>query len=110
MDIFHITPKTTWEQAVSTGSYLADSLSTEGFIHCSTREQVLATANRFYHGQPGLVLLEIDPACLDACVKHENLEGGAALFPHIYGALNLNAVVRVFPFVPNMDGNFSFPE
>ena len=110
MYIFHITPQTTWEQTVLNGSYLPDSLAAEGFVHCSTREQVLETGNRFYHGQPGLVLLEIDPACLDACVKFENLEGGTTLFPHIYGALNLNAVVRVFPFEPQESGNFSFPD
>ena len=51
MPIYHITPLEEWERARAAGSYQANSLHSEGFIHCSTREQVIPTANRFYHGE-----------------------------------------------------------
>jgi uncharacterized protein (DUF952 family) len=108
--IFHITTQATWQTAGKEGSYQADSLKTEGFIHASTRSQVLSTANRFYRGQSGLLLLIIDDQRLHARVNYENLEGGCEQFPHIYGPLNLDAVVKAVPFKPQPDGTFKFPE
>jgi len=109
MTIYHITPSQDWESARAAGIYQADSLSSEGFIHCSTREQVIATANRFYRARAGLVLLCIEPERLTAPVKYENLEGGQPLFPHIYGPLNLDAVSAALSFPPQADGAFEFP-
>jgi|WetSurMetagenome_2_1015567.scaffolds.fasta_scaffold972956_1 uncharacterized protein (DUF952 family) len=104
--IYHITTKTAWDAALETGSYTADSYATEGFIHASTGVQYIATANRYYRGTHGLVLLVIDRRKVAAEVRYENLVGGAELFPHIYGPLNLEAVLRVEPFEPNADGIF----
>jgi uncharacterized protein (DUF952 family) len=92
------------------GGYQADSLKSEGFIHASTRSQVLSTANRFYHGQSGLLLLSIDDQRLQAELRYENLEGDGGQFPHIFGPLNLDAVVKAVPFEPQPDGTFNFPE
>jgi uncharacterized protein (DUF952 family) len=110
MPIYHITPREEWERARASGSYQADSLHSEGFIHCSTGEQVIATANRFYRGKSGLVLLAIETDRLSAPLKFENLEGGPILFPHIYGPLNLDAVAAAIPFPPQPDGTFQFPQ
>ena len=60
--IFHITDAASADGARGSGSYEDPSLTGEGFIHCSFREQVAGVANAFYAGQTGLVLLEIDPA------------------------------------------------
>lgn len=109
MSLYHIATRADWEAAQSLGSYQADSLATDGFIHCSTHAQVLATASRFFRGQPGLVLLVIAPQRLRSEVRYENLEGGEELFPHLYGPLNLEAVTGVYPFVPDADGSFSMP-
>lgn len=105
--ILHITSQTTWEQARSAGEYRGDTLAREGFIHCSTPEQIIAVANRFYRGRQDLALLVIDRARVQAPVRDENLEGGETLFPHIYGPLNLDAVVEVVAFPPDADGGFS---
>jgi uncharacterized protein (DUF952 family) len=105
--IFHITPRTTWEAALGAGIYEADSLSTEGFIHCSTADQYIWVANRRFRGRRDLVLLHIDPARLRSEVRYENLEGGAALFPHVYGAIPIGAVLNVTPFLPGPDGTFA---
>lgn len=109
MTLYHITSREAWLNALAVGSYRADSLESQGFIHCSTARQVIPVAYRFYRAAQGLVLLEIDPAKLGAPVRWENLEGGTDLFPHIYGPLNLDAVSQVLDFIPGGNGEFSWP-
>jgi uncharacterized protein (DUF952 family) len=107
--IFHITSRSDWEAARPAGEYRADSLAGQGFIHASTRGQVLRTANRFYHGQSDLVLLEIDAAKVKAEIRFEDLSGEGMLFPHIYGPLPVDAVSGWADFAPQADGSFCFP-
>ena len=104
--ILHITTGQAWAQAQRDGTYAADSLATEGFIHCSEAHQVIWVANMRFRHRQDLVLLQIDVSRLSAPVVYENLEGGQQLFPHVYGALNLDAVFRATPFPPNADGGF----
>ena len=68
---------------------------------------MIAVANRIFRGRPDLVLLEIDPAELDCVVVDENLEGGSTLFPHIYGRLRMSAVIRIYDFPCDGNGEFS---
>ena len=114
--ILHLASNEAWLAAVDAGSYHADSLSTEGFIHCSKPSQIVDVANTFYRGQGGLVLLVIDVSKLSAKLKWEppaepepTHARTGDLFPHIYGPLNLEAVTRVLPFEPGADGTFSLP-
>jgi uncharacterized protein (DUF952 family) len=58
----------------------------------------MGVARRFYAGRSDMVLLRIDPAMLNCEVRHENLEGGSTLFPHVYGPLPVDAVIEVIPF------------
>ncbi len=117
--IYHITLHTDWKAAQKSGDYRPASLESEGFIHCSTYLQAAPVANAFYSGQTGLVLLVIDPKRLSAKLQWDppahpapekapvELHGE---FPHIYGALNLDAVVDVRDFASNADGVFIFPK
>jgi uncharacterized protein (DUF952 family) len=105
--IYHITTRKDWEQAKAEGEYTADSLKSEGFIHCSTAAQVEGTANRFFHGCQDLVLLHIDDLMLESALKYENLESGTDLFPHVYAALPLGAIHEVQQLPPNADGSFT---
>lgn len=107
--ILHITTEKEWQTAVAAGEYRADSLASEGFIHCSTVGQVLMPANQLYAGQTGLVLLKIDPAKLAAKLVYEDCYETGHQFPHIYGPLNLDAVSGLVAFPPNPDGTFSLP-
>ena len=108
MTIYHIALSTDWKKAKdNTDFYQCESLQTEGFIHCSTREQIIPVANRFYKGMEGLILLKIDDDKVEAEIKYENLEGGDELFPHIYGTLNLDAVIMESEFTPEADGYFT---
>ena len=108
--ILHIATRQAWAQAQTNGSYRPEMFSVEGFIHCSTPAQVVQVADRHFRGQTGLLLLTIETDRVSAEIRYENLIGGAELFPHIYGELNLDAVVRVSDFEPAADGNFSLPE
>ncbi|MGA7936766.1 MAG: DUF952 domain-containing protein [Kovacikia sp.] len=106
--IFHITARSDWQQAQQTGIYQADSLETEGFIHCSTPAQVIRTANTFFVGQSGLVLLCINPELVQPEIRYEAADGDR--FPHIYGPLNLNAVTQVLALEPDAEGKFALPQ
>ena len=97
--LFHITEQTAWESAQRDGLYRAASLAAEGFIHLSKQEQVPEVAARFYAGQSGLVLLEIEGDRLQAELRYDEVPGHGT-FPHLYGPLNLDAVKQVHPFEP----------
>jgi uncharacterized protein (DUF952 family) len=117
--IVHLTSFTEWQAAQSAGAYIAPSLAGEGFIHCSTEHQIVRVANAFYTGKMGLILLVIDPARLTAPMQWDDPAHPAASapssisnaekFPHIYGAINLDAVIKIVTFEPDPDGSFSLP-
>lgn len=106
--ILHITSRDAWDAARVAGSYRGDTLDTEGFIHCSTPAQVLGVAEAFFSEQRGLLLLAIDEGRVRPEIRYEGAPGGDQ-FPHIYGPLNLEAVVRTAAFAPGTDGRFSLP-
>lgn len=111
MIIYHITTRTAWDDAKVSGQYTAPSLVNEGFIHASTRDQVVGTANLFFQGQNGLVLLMIEAGLLTSKFRFDPVtaHGGIQEFPHIYGPINLAAVISVIDFPPSPDGSFPFP-
>jgi len=108
--ILHIADSTDWEASILPGFYQGPTLASEGFVHCSTTEQVVSVADRLFWGRQDLVLLVIDPRRLSAEVRPENLEGGSELYPHIYGPIERDAVVRTVLFRPGPDGRFTLPE
>ena len=91
--LFHITSRSEWEAAVSSGEYRPASLEKEGFIHLSTDRQWRGSAERFFRGRTGLVLLSIRRELLNHEVREEPADGD--VFPHLYGPLNVDAVVAV---------------
>ena len=104
--IFHIAEREAWNQSQTNRSYRPEMFSVEGFIHCSTPAQVLGVANTRFRCRTDLLLLSIDTDRVDAEIRYENLEGGEQLFPHIYGELAHDAVIRVAEFKPGADGSF----
>lgn len=116
--IYHILARSAVQAARECGEYRAASLATEGFMHCSQLQQVLPVANAFYASQSGLALLVIDPARLHAELRYEApVHPHAAdaapadheLFPHLYGALNFDAVVGVLDLNAAANGKFALP-
>ena len=109
--ILHATYRTSWSAAQKSGQYTADSLAGEGFIHCSKVDQILRVADLIFAGQHGLVLLVIDPARLLSELRWEpGVDLATELFPHVYGFINLDAVVDVLDFEPGTDGKFHLPK
>ncbi|NCI45935.1 DUF952 domain-containing protein [Sediminibacterium soli] len=93
--IYHITTAEKWTAAQLTGQYEADSLQTEGFIHCSTEEQLAGVLQRYYQGKKGLLQLQIDSRLLVSELRYELSPSIGQEFPHIYGSLNISAIVSV---------------
>jgi uncharacterized protein (DUF952 family) len=115
--ILHITTYKDWKEAQVKGEYTAPSINSDGFIHCSTIKQTVDTANIFFKGQNGLILLCIDENKLRSVCKYEDPTGGGQhdpnvgkLFPHVYGPINISAVIKVIDFPTNENGLFALPK
>jgi len=93
--IYHVTTKSEWVKAMSIGKYEAPSLHSEGFIHLSKQDQVSGVLERYYKGVTDLVLLHVDETLLSAELKYELSPSVNQEFPHLFGALNIEAVVNV---------------
>jgi uncharacterized protein (DUF952 family) len=104
--IYHIVPRSHWEQTV--GAYRADSLATEGFIHCSNADQMARVANWFFAGQDDLLVLVLDAGKLSSPLRDEDCGVGEA-FPHVYGPINPEAVAEVRSLQRGPDGRWVFP-
>jgi len=100
--ILHLCQRVDWVNAQRLGEYYAASLTAEGFIHCSTPEQILQVANIFYRSTLDLVVLWINRDCVKAEIKWESV--GKEKFPHIIGPLNLDAICAVSELKPDLDG------
>ncbi len=94
-----------WERVQQQGEYGPPSLAKEGFIHASPRGQLDRVANKFYRHVADVRLLHIEPARVRSEIRWENATGG--LYPHIYGPLNADAVVRVTPVERAADGTLT---
>jgi uncharacterized protein (DUF952 family) len=104
--VYHLTLAETWKSAPG-GPFAADSLATEGFIHCSYHEQVLRVANSFLAQAPELVALEIDPTKLTVRLVDED-PGIGELFPHIYGPIDRKAIIDVKPLARDAAGQWAW--
>lgn len=106
--LLHITSRSSWSDQQAT-EYRDPSLEAEGFIHCSTAEQVLTPANERFANRDDLVLLVIDPERVPAEIVFEDSYGSGTEFPHIYGPIPLDAVSAVVDFPCQSDGTFTLP-
>jgi uncharacterized protein (DUF952 family) len=104
--ILHITQRQAWETAKTLGTYRSNTLESEGFTHCSTIAQVLGSANRFFYNQTDLVILMIEIDRVKPEIKYEGAEA-TNLFPHIYGELNIDAVLQAIDLKSDADGKFT---
>jgi uncharacterized protein (DUF952 family) len=110
--ILHICPRDVWTAAQAAGTYEGDTLASQGYIHCSTPELVHVPATLRFRGRRDLILLEIDESRLPVAVTWEQGDPPAPdgrLFPHLYSALPVGAVIAVHDYPPNADGSFSPP-
>ena len=108
--IYKICPRDAWRAAEAAGRYLGSADDArDGFLHVSTAEQLPGTAAKHFAGQRDLLLVAVDAARLGAALKWEPSRGGA-LFPHLYAALELGAVLSVVPLALGSDGRHRIDE
>lgn len=113
MILLHMTTRPVYDEAIPSGRYAAASLAAEGFQHLSTAEQVHLPATALFRGRTDIVLLCIDADRLDATVLWEPADPddpASMRFPHLYGSLDLAAVVAVVDYLPGPDGTFAPPD
>ena len=104
--IYHLAPVSDWEAAGGLEEYAAESLKSEGFIHCSKdHSQAVEVANRLFKGRDDMLVLELDVDRLVSPIKHEAARSGT-VYPHIYGPINNDAVVGVLGLITGEDGQF----
>ena len=107
--LYKICPAALWREAERAGVFCgSDADRRDKFIHFSTAAQVAKTAAKHFAGQSDLVLVIVDAGKLGSALKWEPSRGGA-MFPHLYGALALEAVKRVDPLPLGPDGGHVFP-
>lgn len=107
--IYKILSAAEWEVAVRERSFRGAGIDlADGYIHFSTAAQAVETAAKHFADQGGLVLVAVDAGALGSAVKWEVSRGGQ-LFPHLYGALSFDAVLRVEPLPVGEDGKHVFP-
>jgi uncharacterized protein (DUF952 family) len=107
--LVHLCPTDDWSSARTRGELRPESLTSAGFVHLSTPDQVHLPANRLYRGRDDLVLLHIDPDRLHSPIRWEPgvaTDPKSMLFPHLYGALPVAAVISVTSYRPGADGSF----
>jgi uncharacterized protein (DUF952 family) len=108
--LVHLCGADDWRLVQTRGELRPDSLGANGFIHLSTPQQVHLPANRLYAGRTDLVLLRIEPERLTAPIKWEPgvaTDPDSMVFPHLYGPLPAEAVIRVTPYRPDANGRFA---
>ena len=101
--IYHLAFRSDWEAAVTEGEYRAPSLAEEGFIHASGDEaQMLGVASRLFAGRTDLLALDVDTERLpeNSRLVWEPSRSGE-IYPHVYGPINLRAVVRIRALAPD---------
>jgi uncharacterized protein (DUF952 family) len=107
--LYKICPASLWREAERQGVFRGSAVDMQdGFIHFSSVEHVEETAAKHFAGEHDLLLIAVDAARLGAALKWEPSRGGA-LFPHLYGELDLTAVTRVVPLPLGPDGRHVFP-
>jgi uncharacterized protein (DUF952 family) len=99
--IFHLASRSDW--VARTDVYQAPSIEDEGFIHCSTWEQIPEVARRHFRGHTDLMLLHIDPDLMGVDVVYEDLYDTGEDYPHIYGPIPTSAIVSATPYLTHLE-------
>ncbi len=94
MIIYHIVLPETWAKFANENLYEAESLLTEGFIHCSFDNQIAGVLDRYYNGVKKVLILTIDSEKLTSKLVNEPSTANE-IYPHIYGKINKDAIVEI---------------
>lgn len=103
MAVFHLIDPDDWERARATGQVVPATFATEGFVHCSTHEQVAGTIARHFDGVDALHLLRLDEDALGADLRWDEVRHGER-YPHLYRPIEVGEVLEVIPWRRPRDG------
>ena len=101
----HLVPTEVWERQQGGPTYLPEAYEGDGFIHLTIGESnVIDVANRYYRQDArAYSVLELDK---DRIVANVQFDDDSGIYPHVYGPLNVDAVVAVRPVRREQDGTF----
>ena len=108
--LYHLVSRSDWQTYTDGRYYRPLSLKTEGFIHLSTREQVIPSAQKYFKGEQDLLLLQLLIPTSDPLLKWETPPNGEASFPHYHGEIALSMVMDTRVIHPDQEGRFFFPK
>lgn len=107
-ELFHLTTPAAWAAAQADGEVAPPSLEAEGFVHCSTRAQLVGTIERHFAGVDELVLLRLDADALAGALRWDEIRPGET-YPHVSRALRLTDVVDATAWHRAPDGAVALP-
>lgn len=102
--IYLIVSEDEFEKTLKEGEFTRDTLDTEGFIHASPKSQLNRVANKFYTKFNNPYILLLDKKKISVNVEWEPAKGG--LYPHIYGPVNADSIVKHIPLTLQSSGKF----
>lgn len=110
--IFHVVKKENWKSQKKDSRYHPESLDSDGFIHCSTGRTIEEVTNRLYKDQDDILLIIINTTLVEPEIRYENSGNSDTKYPHIYGPLNMDAVIDKIELASEDDGGYkiSFSE
>jgi uncharacterized protein (DUF952 family) len=105
---YHLVAAAYYRDCDATAAYVPEAFASDGFIHCTDGAQNVAdVANRYYKDDRRMyIALVIERARIEPEVRYED---PARIYPHIYGALNRDAIVSIVPLLREADGTFLAP-
>jgi uncharacterized protein (DUF952 family) len=102
----HLVPEPVWRAHQGATTYAPERFAEEGFVHCTDGEEnVLRVGNTYYRTDPRpYLVLVLDVERLHSPVRYDD---PSQIYPHVYGPINLDAVVAVRRVVRLADGSFN---
>ncbi len=108
--IFHLITGPDWESVRGESQWRPPSLGDEGFVHCSKdEEQLMRVVGRLYPDRADMLALELETDQLSYSLIWEPSRSGE-IYPHIYGPLELGAVVKTWRVQPDGTGGYALSD
>ena len=106
--VYKICTKEEWAKAKKIGKFTGSKKDKEdGFIHCSDKEQLKETFNKFFFNQNNLTLLKIDAIKLKNLIYEQISDGN--MFPHLYDSFEVSNVIEEYEITLNEKGAHNIP-
>ena len=104
--ILHCIRKVEWNKVKDKKQWGKDLIDKDGFIHCSTLEFFWRVAPNFNDINEELIILLIDENKLISPIKYEDGDNCGRYYPHVYGEINNDAIIKILPFLKDKNGNY----